>query len=70
MAVVNGSNGSVARDMAEQQLPPSMQGEQTAASLVNQNGSNGGWSNEQDGQPISSQEAARKLQDNEDHGAT
>lgn len=52
----------VSRDMAER-LPPSMQGEATAASLVN------GGPQEQDGQTISAADAAQKLQDSADHGA-
>lgn len=56
---------AIPRDMA-QQLPSSMQGEPTPASLVNQNGQQ----QEHDGQTISTQQAVQKLQDNEQHGAT
>lgn len=52
--------------MAER-LPPSMTGEPTPASLVN--GQQSGYSQEPDGQAISSQDALQKLQDNVDHGA-
>lgn len=55
----------ISRDMADR-LPPSMTGEPTAASLAN---GQSGWSQEQDGQTISSEDAVRKLQDNVDRGA-
>lgn len=64
---VNGE--AVARDMADH-LPPSMTGEATAASLVNGSNGQSAAGQEQDGQTISAEDAARKLQDNENHGST
>lgn len=61
----NGAAEPVPRDMADR-LPPSMQGEVTAASLVN---GQSGAEQEHDGQTISAEDAAQKLQDSADRGA-